>query len=185
MNRVKGLFEEQKFQKPKTFWEGSGHPNFMNAFVYGKSLLGKSFPKRIGTLSPPNPKILRGHICAPPRSLIHQSRRGQIGLYNRIYFQKIQDLVQLPQSDNHFCIICLSGHPSFATVPSRKRKNNDGFPPSALNLCQGQLSDIHLLNFYGFPVHARAALSHVDIIPNHVSCTRTSHQLFMAICPTS
>ena len=46
--------------------EGSGHPNFMNPFVYGKSLLGKSFPKRIGTLTLPNPKIFRGGHNVPP-----------------------------------------------------------------------------------------------------------------------
>ena len=55
-NRVKRLFDEQKFQKSKTFLEGSGHPNFMNPFVYDKSLLGKSFPKRIGALALPKPK---------------------------------------------------------------------------------------------------------------------------------
>ena len=61
--------------------EGSGHPNFMNPFVYGKSLLGKSFPKRIGTLTLPNPKIFRGGtMCPPPRSLIRQNRPGRIGL---------------------------------------------------------------------------------------------------------
>ena len=64
---VKRLFGEQKFQKSKTFLEGSGHPNFMNPFVYGKSLLGKSFPKRIGTLTLPNPKIFRGGTMCPPR----------------------------------------------------------------------------------------------------------------------
>ena len=66
-NRVKRLFGEQKFQKSNIFLEGSGHQNFMNPFVYGKSFLGKSFSKKIGTLTPPNPKI-------------HQNRPGQIGL---------------------------------------------------------------------------------------------------------
>ena len=42
----------------------------MNPFVYAKSFHNKSYPKRIGTLTPPNPKI----------SLIHQKRPGQIGL---------------------------------------------------------------------------------------------------------
>ena len=60
MNRVKCLFDEQKFQKSNIFLEGSGHPKFMNPFEYDKSLLGKSFPKGIGTLTPPNPKIFRG-----------------------------------------------------------------------------------------------------------------------------
>jgi len=46
-----------KSSKVKNFFGGFGHPNFMNHFVYGKSLLGKSFPKRIGTLTLPNPKI--------------------------------------------------------------------------------------------------------------------------------
>ena len=65
-NRVKCLFEEQKFQKSNIFLEGSGHPNFMNPFEYGKSFLGKSFPKKIGTLTPPNPKIFRGGTMCPP-----------------------------------------------------------------------------------------------------------------------
>ena len=39
------------------------------------------FQKRIVTLTPPNPMILRGGtMCPPPRSLIHQNRLGQIGL---------------------------------------------------------------------------------------------------------
>ena len=65
-NQVKRLFDEQKFRKSKTFLEGSGHPNFMNPFVYGISLLGKSFPKRIGTLTLPDPKIFRGDTMCPP-----------------------------------------------------------------------------------------------------------------------
>ena len=51
MNRVKRLFDEQKFQKSKTVLEGCGHPNFMNPFVYGKSLLGKNWNP-----NPPQPK---------------------------------------------------------------------------------------------------------------------------------
>ena len=51
---------QTKVSKVKLFLEGSGHPNFMNPFEYGKSFLGKSFPKKIGTLTPPNPKIFRG-----------------------------------------------------------------------------------------------------------------------------
>ena len=37
----------------------------MNPFVYGKSFLGKSFSKKMGTLTPPNPKTFRGAQCAP------------------------------------------------------------------------------------------------------------------------
>ena len=37
----------------------------MNPFVYGKSFLGKSFSKKIGTLTPPNPKIFRGGHNVP------------------------------------------------------------------------------------------------------------------------
>ena len=62
MNGVKCLFYKQKFQKSNIFSEGSGHPKFMNPFEYDKSFLGKSFPKRIGTLTPPNPRIFRGNI---------------------------------------------------------------------------------------------------------------------------
>ena len=57
-------------------FEGSRHPNFMNPFEYGQSFIGKSFPKRIGTLTPPNPKILRGGTMCPPRYLIPQNRPG-------------------------------------------------------------------------------------------------------------
>ena len=40
----------------------------MNPFKYGQSFIGKSFPKRIGTLNPPNPKILKGGtMCPAPR----------------------------------------------------------------------------------------------------------------------
>ena len=56
-NQVKRLFDEQKFQKGKVFLEGSGHPNFMNPIEYDKSLPGKSFSKRIRTLTAPNPKM--------------------------------------------------------------------------------------------------------------------------------
>ena len=58
--------DEQKFQKSNIFLEGSGHQNFMNPFVYGKSFLGKSFSKKIGTLTPPNPKIFKGGHNVPP-----------------------------------------------------------------------------------------------------------------------
>ena len=34
---------------------GSGQPNFMNPFEYGKSFLGKLFPKRFGTLTETKP----------------------------------------------------------------------------------------------------------------------------------
>ena len=53
------FFIPRKVSKVKHFLEGFGHPNLMNPFEYGKSLPGKSFPKRIGTLTPPNPKIFR------------------------------------------------------------------------------------------------------------------------------
>ena len=38
-------------------FEGSRHPNFLNPFELGQSFIGKWFPKRIGTLTPSNPKI--------------------------------------------------------------------------------------------------------------------------------
>ena len=47
IHKVKCLFDEQKFQKSNIFLEGSGHQNFMNPFVYGKSFLGKSFSKKL------------------------------------------------------------------------------------------------------------------------------------------
>ena len=47
---------------------GSGHPNFMNPYEYGKSFLRKLFPKRIGTLTPPRPKIFRGDPRIPDTS---------------------------------------------------------------------------------------------------------------------
>ena len=63
-------FLTKKSFKSETLLEGSGHPNFMNPFEYGKLLKGKSFLKRIGTLTPPNPKIFRrGHnVPSPPDS---------------------------------------------------------------------------------------------------------------------
>ena len=38
--------------------EVSRHPNFMNPFEFVKSFYNQSFPKRIGTLTPPNPWFL-------------------------------------------------------------------------------------------------------------------------------
>ena len=38
----------------------------MNPFEYGKSFQDKSFPKRIGTLTPPKPHILGEGIMSPP-----------------------------------------------------------------------------------------------------------------------
>ena len=52
---VKRLSTIKKFQKSNIILEGSRHPNFMNPFEYGKTLHNKSFTKRIGTLTPPNP----------------------------------------------------------------------------------------------------------------------------------
>ena len=42
----------------KHFLECSGHQNFMNPSVNSKSFLGKSFSKKIGTLTPLNPRFL-------------------------------------------------------------------------------------------------------------------------------
>ena len=53
-----GDFYKQKFQKSNIILKGSRHLNFMNPFEYGKSFHNKSFPKIIGTSTPP--KILRG-----------------------------------------------------------------------------------------------------------------------------
>ena len=55
MSVVRDGAQKQKIQKSDIILEGSGHPNFMNPFEYGQSFIGKSFPKRIGTLTPPNP----------------------------------------------------------------------------------------------------------------------------------
>ena len=52
----------------------------MNPFEYGKSLIGKSFPKRFGTLTPPNPKLFCGGHNAPPLVF----RYAQIGWSNGI-----------------------------------------------------------------------------------------------------
>ena len=64
---VKRLSTIKNFQKSNIFLEGSRHPKFMNHFEYGESFHKKSFPKRIGTLTPFNPKIFMGAECAPPR----------------------------------------------------------------------------------------------------------------------
>ena len=59
----------KKIEKSNIILEGSRHPTLMNPFEYGKSFHNKLFPKRIGTLTPPNPKILGGGEggaqCAP------------------------------------------------------------------------------------------------------------------------
>ena len=96
LNSVEHLSTIKKFQKSNIILEGSRHLNFMNPFEYGKSLIGKSFPKRFGTLTPPNPKLFwGGTMCLPP-SLVF--RYGQIGwlidrvksalVWYRIYEQK-------------------------------------------------------------------------------------------------
>ena len=54
--RIVGLIMRIKI-KSNIILEGSRHPNFMNLFEYGKLFHNKSFPKRIETLTPPNPKI--------------------------------------------------------------------------------------------------------------------------------
>ena len=37
---------------------GSGHPNFMNHFEYGKSFLDKLFTKRFGTITQTKPPLV-------------------------------------------------------------------------------------------------------------------------------
>ena len=59
-NWAKRLTTNKKILKSNIIFEGSRHPNFMNPFENGQSFIGKSFPKRLGTLTPPKPKILRG-----------------------------------------------------------------------------------------------------------------------------
>ena len=51
--------QEQKDPKVN-FLEGSGHPNFMTPIENSKYSKTKSFPKIKGTLTPPNPYIIRG-----------------------------------------------------------------------------------------------------------------------------
>ena len=57
-NWAKRLSINKTFQKSIIDLKGSGHPNFVNPFEYGQSFTGKLFPKRIGTLTQPNPKYL-------------------------------------------------------------------------------------------------------------------------------
>ena len=47
-----------KIFKSKKKSEGSWHTNYMNPFVYGKSLPNKSSPKIIGTLTPLHPWLI-------------------------------------------------------------------------------------------------------------------------------
>ena len=54
---VKRLSTSKYFKSQK---ESSWHPNFIDPFECGKSFHNKSFPKRIGTLTPPKLKIIRG-----------------------------------------------------------------------------------------------------------------------------
>ena len=64
-NWVKRLSTNKKIKKSNIILEVSRHPKFMNPFEYGESFHKKSFPKRIGTLTPFNPKIFMGAECAP------------------------------------------------------------------------------------------------------------------------
>ena len=74
------FFIPRKVSKVKHFLEGFGHPNLMNPFEYGKSLPGKSFPKRIGTLTPPNQKIFRGHhVASNNEHLLALAARHRMG----------------------------------------------------------------------------------------------------------
>ena len=67
---VKRLSSYKIFQKSNIIFEGSRHPNLLNHSKYDKSFHNKSFPKRIETPTPPNPKIFRGGtMCPLPRSL--------------------------------------------------------------------------------------------------------------------
>ena len=67
-NWVKFSFDHQKNQKSNIILEGSRHPNFKNPFECGKLFHYKSFPIRLGTPTPLNPKIFRGGTtCPPPR----------------------------------------------------------------------------------------------------------------------
>ena len=63
-NRSQTPLYQQDFSKYFSIivLEGSRHPNFMNTFEYGKSFYSNSFPKRIATLTPPNPKIFREEL---------------------------------------------------------------------------------------------------------------------------
>ena len=54
-NWAERLVINKNIQKSNISSEGSRHPNFMNPFEYGQSFIGKSFPKRIETLTPTNP----------------------------------------------------------------------------------------------------------------------------------
>ena len=56
-NWVKGLLTKKKIRKSNIILEVSRYPNFTNPFELGQSFIGKWFPKRIGTLTPSNPKI--------------------------------------------------------------------------------------------------------------------------------
>ena len=56
-----GLSDQWKIRKVNHFFGGgSGHPNFMNPFEYGKTFIDKLFPKRFGTLTQTKPYIHRG-----------------------------------------------------------------------------------------------------------------------------
>ena len=54
----KRLSTNKIFQKSNIILGCSRHPNFVNPFEYGKSFYNQSFPKRIGTLTPLNPRFL-------------------------------------------------------------------------------------------------------------------------------
>ena len=74
-NWAERLATNKKIQKWIVIFEGSRHPNFLNPFEYGQSFIGKSFSKRIGTLTTPNPEILRGGtMCPPPHIYICSNR---------------------------------------------------------------------------------------------------------------
>ena len=56
VKRLSAIFFSSKWN---ILLEGSRHPNFKNTFEYSKTFHNMSFPRRIGTLTPPNSKIFR------------------------------------------------------------------------------------------------------------------------------
>ena len=105
-NWVKCLLTHKIFQKSNIILEGYKHPNFIFPYEYGKSYHNKLFPKRIGSLTPPNPKIFGG---APPSLKLCSNRPEQIGLHKFVSTQEVSQHARAgPRLAHHCCCLCKS-----------------------------------------------------------------------------
>ena len=96
-NLVKCLLTNKTFQKSNIILEGSKHPNLYH-FEYGKSFHNKLFPKRMGTLTPPNPNLW---LCS--------NRPGQIRLNKYVSTQEVSQHARAgPRLAHHCCCLCKS-----------------------------------------------------------------------------